>query len=292
MNDTLVSAVVGLLCIAAVGMSATTLESSVSSTPDDVLSHDQVPISQEDARQFKKEFQSDGTGAAAGSGDQKRQAHKKNEKQAQAQKQGEQRQQSQQQKQKQQQKQQQQQQKQAKTDPTVEKQSLLEKLLAFLKQWGPLLLVLALLGGLAYRYRDRIAALLAALSPSGRNDGDGGPGRPWADTDPGDEVQRSWLSLARRTHVDRPRATTTEEYADAAVEQGMDPDAVETITREFEAVRYRGADVTDDRERRAREGRENLRGGGRPATDGAGEGYDGRGGPSDGSAGDERGDDR
>ena len=285
MNDTLVSAVVGLLCIAAVGMSATTLESSVSSTPDDVLSHDQVPISQEDARQFKKEFQSDGTGAAAGSGDQQRQVHKKKQKQAQAQKQKQQQQQSQAQQQKQKQ-----QQKQAKTGPTVEKQSLLEKLLAFLKKWGPLLLVLALLSGLAYRYRERIAALLAALSPSGRNGGDGGPGRPWADADPGDEVQRSWLSLARRTHVDRPRATTTEEYADAAVEQGMDPDAVETITREFEAVRYRGADVTDDREHRAREGRENLRGGGRPATDGAGEGYDGPDGA--GSAGDERGGDR
>ena len=273
MNDTFVSALVGVLCIAAVGMSATTLESSVSTVPDDVLDHDKVPISKEDAAALEREVRSDGTertgangGGEPGEGDEQVQAREK--KQAQAQKQraddsGRQ--------------QEAQQNRQRETGDgnglTVEKRSWVDRLLAFLEQWWPVLLAVTVLVGLAYRYRERLAATMAALVPRiGRGERDDGPGRPWADAAPRDEVSRAWLALARRTDVDRPRARTVREYADAAVEQGLNPDAVETVTREFEAVRYRGADVTDDRERRARESRARMgdsrTDGGEPRTDG------------------------
>lgn len=259
MNDTFVSALVGVLCIAAVGMSATTLESSVSTVPDDVLDHDKVPISKDDAAAFEREVRSDGTersgasgGGEPGEGDEQVQAQQKKQAQAQKQQSGDSSQQQAQQNQ--------QRQTGEKNGVTVEKQSWLDRLLAFLERWWPVLLTTAVLAGLAYRYRERIAAVVAALVPQTGGGRDDSLDRPWADVDPGDEVSRAWLALARRTDVDRPRARTAREYADAAVDQGLNPDAVETVTREFEAVRYRGADVTDDRERRAREGRTRIDG--------------------------------
>lgn len=252
MNDMLVSVAVGLLCIAAVGMSATTLDSSVSTEPDDIISHEQFPISREDAAELKREVKSDGTNDQQGNDQQSEQSQKKvasenGDKEANKQTDG------------QSQTRKQPEQKQVNEQVSVQKESLIDRLIDFLKKWGPILLVVALVVGLAYRYRERLLALAAALVPQGSDsDDDSGPDRPWKDVDPRDEISRAWLAIARRTNVDSPRAKTTSEYADAAVEQGLDPDAVETVTREFEEVRYRGAEVTEERERRAKESREEL----------------------------------
>lgn len=259
MNDMLVSVAVGLLCIAAVGMSATTLDSSVSTEPDDIIDHDQFPISQDDAAELKKEVQSDGTNDKQGTHQKKKQKQSKSpaedgDKQVTKTKEGE----GQSQQQKTTQVQQQVQKK-----VGVEEQGLIDRLIDFLQKWGPILLVVALVAGLAYRYRERLLALAAALVPQGSDDDDdddSGPDRPWADVDPRDEISRAWLAIARRTNVESPRAKTTSEYADAAVEQGLSRDAVETVTREFEEVRYRGAEVTEERERRAKESRDELDG--------------------------------
>ena len=259
MNDMLVSVAVGLLCIAAVGMSATTLESSVSTEPDDIIDYEQFPISREDAVELKKQVKSDGTNPNQGTHQKKKQKRAKN-----PEKSGDQQAHKEKEVQKQQQKQRQkttQVQKQAGQRTAPKEESLLDRLVDLLQKWGPILLVVALLAGLVYRYRERLLALAAALVPRGEDDDDdSGPDRPWADVDPRDEISRAWLALARRTDVERPRAKTTAEYADAAVEQGMDPDAVETVTREFEEVQYRGAEVTDERERRVSEYREELDG--------------------------------
>jgi len=48
-----------------------------------------------------------------------------------------------------------------------------------------------------------------------------------------------------------PTSSTPAEFATAAVEAGMAREHVDELTELFEAVRYGGADVTEDRERRA-----------------------------------------
>ncbi len=73
-----------------------------------------------------------------------------------------------------------------------------------------------------------------------------------ADADVSNEVFRAWREMTRHLRVDRPAASTPAEFADAAVDAGMDPDDVAELTDLFEAVRYGGQTATDERARRAR----------------------------------------
>lgn len=65
------------------------------------------------------------------------------------------------------------------------------------------------------------------------------------------EIYRAWDRFATLLSVPEPASRTPSEFADAAVEAGMDPDRVAEITDLFEAVRYGTADPTAERERRA-----------------------------------------
>lgn len=67
------------------------------------------------------------------------------------------------------------------------------------------------------------------------------------------EVYRAWYQMARRVDVKRRASATPRELSHTAVNEGMDPDAVETVTRLFETVRYGDVTVTDEDERRAKE---------------------------------------
>lgn len=144
-------------------------------------------------------------------------------------------------------------------------QSLLDRLLALLAQLVPVLLaLLALLvtAGLAYRYRER---LLARLSGDDQPDDVGSaPEAPaeWAAREPANAVDRAWAAMVRRLDPDRPATMTPEECARAAVEAGFDADAVRTLTETFEEVRYGDRPVTDDRERAAERSRRRLDDGG------------------------------
>jgi hypothetical protein len=73
------------------------------------------------------------------------------------------------------------------------------------------------------------------------------------DADVTNEVYRAWREMTRHLRVDRPAASTPAEFADAAVEAGMDPEDVSELTEVFAAVRYGGEHPTDRRTRRARE---------------------------------------
>ena len=73
-----------------------------------------------------------------------------------------------------------------------------------------------------------------------------------ADADVSNEVFRAWREMTRHLRVDRPAASTPAEFADAAVDAGMDPEDVGELTGLFEAVRYGGETATDERARRAR----------------------------------------
>lgn len=64
-------------------------------------------------------------------------------------------------------------------------------------------------------------------------------------------VYRAWREMTDALSVRSPETTTPAEFADAAVDAGMDADDVRELTWLFEEVRYGDARVTDDRERRA-----------------------------------------
>lgn len=72
-----------------------------------------------------------------------------------------------------------------------------------------------------------------------------------ADRAADNEVYRAWRRMTDALDVDAPETTTPGEFADAAVDAGMDADDVTELTALFEAVRYGGVEASEDRERRA-----------------------------------------
>lgn len=79
---------------------------------------------------------------------------------------------------------------------------------------------------------------------------------------PDNAVYRSWHRLARRAGVAHDRTRTPGEVADAAIEEGLQRDAVRTITNVFSEVRYGHQPVTDERERRAESALQSIEGSG------------------------------
>lgn len=138
----------------------------------------------------------------------------------------------------------------------------------------PFLLLLTV-PALVYRYRARllapVLAVMGVLGDRAATDGDE-EAVPWPSEQPGNAVQSAWLSMVMRTDIDRPWTRTPAECARAAVDAGMNAEAVETITTLFEEVRYGGAPLTDDRRQRARDWHQRLTDGrGQRMTDGRGD---------------------
>lgn len=130
-----------------------------------------------------------------------------------------------------------------------------ESLLDLLANLLPYLLALVGLA-LAYRYRDRLLALgmavagwVAALTS---RDAAGGV-TSWPGGEPSNDVYRAWLAMVSRANPDSPRVRTPSECARAALDAGIDADTVERLTTLFEEVRYGNEPVTDERVRQARE---------------------------------------
>jgi len=115
----------------------------------------------------------------------------------------------------------------------------------------------------ASRYRDRLLALLAAaygsVAPESLDVGRAEP-EPWDDLDPENEVEHAWVTMVRALGIARPWTKTPGECAQAAVAAGMDREAVEAITRAYEAVRYGDEPVTERHVRQARRGLRRLDG--------------------------------
>jgi disulfide bond formation protein DsbB len=123
------------------------------------------------------------------------------------------------------------------------------------------LLALALLA-LAYRYRDRLLALLVAplaVFGTGGATSSAGRGRdPWANVDPSDRIDRAWYAMVRHLDVERPWAKTPDECRSAAVDAGLDPEAVRTLTRLFRQNRYASDGLSAARRERAMDSFERL----------------------------------
>lgn len=250
---------VALLSISAMGVSATTLESTMSTDANDVidLDYDQVPIGQDTASDVMDEIEGDeregepASSTTSNPGDQRDAASTQpDEDQTQQQRHQQQREQRQDER----------------AETGLEPMSLLDRLLALLTALLPYLLVLAaVLGaaGLAYRYRDRLLA--AFEDPDDEGDAEGPV--PAAESDPREgspahAVERAWLGMVRRLDLDRPGTMTTSECASAAIEAGLDREAVKRLTETYEEVRYGDRPVTDQREAVAQESRDRLDAGG------------------------------
>jgi hypothetical protein len=132
--------------------------------------------------------------------------------------------------------------------------SLLDRLLNLLP-----LLVLVLVLVLAYRYRATLAALITGAFDRVEPSTDGSAARvDWPSGQPENQVHAAWLRMVSRAGVEAPRRRTPSECAAAAVDAGLDPDGVGTLTAVFEEVRYGEAPVTEERIERAREGLRRL----------------------------------
>lgn len=245
-RDQLLSVAVAALCMATLGVAGTTLDSTVSSTPSDVLDmdFDSQPVGQKSAETIDDDIEANkqrveqqersnareqrqqpaGSGASSGDGGSSGGAASRSEATS--------------------------------TDSTP---SLVEQLLELLKVILPYALAAFAAGtilALAYRYRTRIAALALAFVPDG---GDGRTGEsdtvagPWDDGQFGDDVHRAWYAMVTYLDIDRPWAKTADECRRQAVEAGLDPEAVGRLTETFREVRYAESGPTPDHERRARE---------------------------------------
>jgi hypothetical protein len=267
-SDSYLSVAVALLCVLALGVSATTLESSLSTDPDDVIDLDweKLPVSQEDAAEVQSEMQGggestpDGDGGEEGDSDDSSssdsassdassdggetassQGAETETRQAKKEKQRDQF-----------------QEVEALSERVVPYQpTLWERLLDLLRGLLPWLIALASLaavGALLYRYRDRLLAVATATLPRSTAGDDADESDDWFAVEPTNEVDRLWLAMARRVDVDDPETTTAAEFADEAVKTGLNPDGVHELTGVFEEIRYGDTPVTEDRKRRARDG--------------------------------------
>lgn len=144
---------------------------------------------------------------------------------------------------------------------TLDKPSLLERLLSLLRALFDLLTtllpyaVLAALLAAAVRYRDRIVAW-ATPGVAADEETD----EPDLDPSPQNDVASAWFEMVDRLGLADRRHLTPRECTAAARRRGVDADAAQTLTALFEEVRYGGANVTDERRRRAEKNLRRIRG--------------------------------
>ncbi len=245
-RNQLFSIAVAALCMATLGVAGTTLDTTVSGAPADVLDmdFDAQPVGQESAEAIdesiesnrerveqgkrsnarERQRQSADSGASSGDGGSSGGASTQSED--------------------------------ASTDPTPSFVEQLLELLTALLPYSLAALAVGAVAALAYRYRARIAALALAFVPDGGR-GDAGESDPivgpWDDGQFGDDVHRAWYAMVTHLDIDRPWAKTADECRRRAVEAGLDPEAVGRLTETFREVRYAESGPTPDHERRARE---------------------------------------
>lgn len=230
--------VIALACIFAFGVASTTLESTISTKPGEVIDPDYeaLQIDGDDVGDMKDRVQEnkgrnsdesapskssnqDGKGEeATGPSEEKRLGKK----------------------------------------PGDPDESLLDMLLALLAKLLFLIpIAVAVLGAyVAYRYRDQIFDWL--LGSGGAEEPGRGRVDPWEGVEPSNVVQRAWFEMVRRVDVNRPRSKTPAEWENAARTAGMDPEAVELVTDAFRAAAYSDGEVSDVERDAARQGLERL----------------------------------
>lgn len=219
---------VAVLCITAIGVSATTLESSVATDPDEEIdTYEILPIGQGDAIALQEQIEGSDEGSEGGEAEQSSSSSQPESEQSSSQSEA--------------------------TGMGASPPSLLDKLLDFLLSILRFLLavgVILALGALGYRYRDRIIdALWALLKPTDDPADVTYDGRTWPEESPSNAVEQAWVSLVRKVDPERPSVMTPAECATAARQSGYDAAPVETITNAFERVKYGGVAAEQEEER-------------------------------------------
>lgn len=222
-------------CIVALGVSATTLESSLSTSPDDVIDieYDELPIGQESLSDAKEQATQKGKpDSAADPSEMDSGANSDSDSQESSQAPG------------------------GDDDSSGLGDgipSLLDRLLSLLSSllvYGAVTLAIGLTAAAGYRYRDRIRDRLAGLWPDAERAGESLWVRDDAQTyadDATNPIHHAWLQLIEHAGIDDPHAHSPRESARRAVANGLPRAPVEQITHEFEAVRYGPAEPTPDR---------------------------------------------
>jgi len=80
----------------------------------------------------------------------------------------------------------------------------------------------------------------------------------WPESSPSNPVSRAWVELTASVDLDDPQVRTPDEWRTAAIEAGLDPAAVETITETFREVRYGAGAVTPARRQQVQQARSAL----------------------------------
>lgn len=137
------------------------------------------------------------------------------------------------------------------TGPVDRVLSLLEWLFDTVVAVSPYLL-LSLLVALAIAYRRRLATWLHRIVDRDDAGGDEGDADWLSRTTPTNEVAGAWRRMVLTLELDQQRSKTPREYADEAIDEGRDTDAITGLTDLFEEVRYGRAGITEERRRRAR----------------------------------------
>lgn len=260
------SVCVALACIASLGVASTTLDSSLSTDPDDIVTFDygNLPITGEDAVRIDRAIASTGDEAAeasAGTQGESGEVRESSAVDAEADGQASKPSRSEQVAASRRSGAEQRQadggrsdRRRAQNDEQSEATppDLVDRLLSLLSALLPWIALAALAGGILYRYRERLGA---ALGDRGTDAADVEPKEVPA---PDGDIERAWLAMVEAASVDRPRSKTPAECAAAAVETGLDPESVETLRRTFEEVRYGDGPLTDEHRRRAARARRHL----------------------------------
>lgn len=230
------SVLIALLAIAALGIAATTLETTLTTDPDDEINPnwDRLPIGQSQAAEIQEEI-----GDNAGDREEPQDGTADEL---------------------------------AETDvsdeagdstglgtgmvPSSTEASPFDQLLTVLRQLLPLVVLLAL-GAFVYRYREKLLAVFGTESNEEPTSEPAAETEPWPGADPSHIVDRAWLRMVQLTEPPHPETTTPTECATIAREQGLDVEAFEAIATAFERVHYGGVPVAEERPR-ARSGLRRL----------------------------------
>lgn len=222
-------------CIVALGVSATTLESSLSTSPDDVIDieYDELPIGQESLTDAKEQANQKGKpDSGTDSSEMESGTNSNGDSQERSQASG------------------------GDGDSSGLGDgipSLLDRLLSLLSTllvYAAVTLAIGLAAAAGYRYRGRIRDRIAGLWPDTERAGESLWVRDTTQTyadDASNPIHHAWLQLLEHAGIDDPHAHSPRESARRAVESGLPREPVEQITREFEAVRYGPAEPTPDR---------------------------------------------
>ena len=220
----LLSALIALLAITSLSVASTTLETSLTTDPDDEINPDwdTLPIGQDDAAAIQESIESGGEESAGGAGSGSADG----------------------------------------AGSAVDEPSLFDRLIALLSRLFRLLLPIAAIAAaaLAYRYREALIDFFGRDSRTTPATEPRSAAGHWPGTTPEHDVDRAWVEVIRRLKPDRPETTTPDECRALARVRGADRDAVESIVSAFERVHYGGCSVDTEIDR-AREGLRALKGG-------------------------------